>query len=326
MTIYSLLINNKQKDRIMNKDQIKKDIADMIIKAMEENGSNFMQSWVDSGMPRNGHGRYYSSINLFSLWIAKKVGNHNSNVWLTFKQINKLGGMVNKGEHGTYVVGWFTYEKDRVAQRGAKKGQTVTDTGVAPRWYKVFNIDQTNLDEAKLKLPKQAHAISDVDEYVANTNADIRIDNGADGCSYHPLFDRINMQHKDKFFAIDGSTATENYYATLLHELTHWTGHRTRNNRIGITLEDIDLRDHKLRAELYAYEELVAEIGSAIQCCILGVSSGVKKSSAKYLNGWKKSIKDNPDVIFKACSDAQKGVNFIEKLQVEATKQVKKVA
>lgn len=305
----------------MNKEQIKKDIASMIVKAMKENGTGFMQSWVDSGMPRNGHGRYYSSINLFTLWITKKVNNYNSNVWLTFKQVNKAGGMVNKGEHGTYVVGWFTYEKDRVVKRGTNKGNTVTDTGIAPRWYKVFNIDQTNLDEGKLKLPKQAHAISDVDEYVANTNADIRIHNGADGCFYQQLFDRITMQHKDKFFDVDGSTATENYYATLLHELTHWTGHKSRCNRIGITYEDIDLRDEKLRAELYAYEELVAEIGSAIQCCVLGISSGIKPSSAKYLNGWIRTISDNPDVIFRACSDAQKGVNFIEKLQVANTKQ-----
>ena len=291
----------------MNKQEIKKNIATMIIKAMEENGTDFMKSWVQSGMPRNIRGSYYQGINVFNLWLTKANYEYDSNVWATFQQIKKAGGKVIKGEHGHYVQGWFTYERETTL----KNGDVKTQDSLAMKFYKVFNLDQTDMTEAQLKLPNQAVKMSDVDTYVAKTKARIKYDDiwsgNPEACYYHPKRDFIGMVSKEKFLPSDQATATENYYSVLLHELTHWTGHKTRCDRFD--KEDDDYTSS------YAFEELVAEIGSAIQCCILGVSSGIKPSSAKYLNTWIERIKKDENIIFKACAKANQAVRFIEKLQ-----------
>ncbi len=300
-------------------NQIKKDIAKMITTAMKENGTDFMQSWVKLGMPKNIRGTNYSGVNIFSLWFNKEMNNYQSNTWATFNQIKKLGGNVIKGSKGTYVQGWFSYANKKVNS----KGDEVSDAGIAPTFYKVFNLDQTDLDEKKVVLPNEAETLIAVEEYVKNTGAHIThetILNGKpEACYYHPFFDQINMANKDKFFSSDDSTATENYYAVLLHELTHWTGHSKRCNRPSITEKGIKENDY---THTYAFEELIAEIGSAIQCCTLGISSGIKPSSAKYLNAWIKRIDDNPQILFHACAKANQAVNFIEKKQNEKLQEV----
>ena len=300
-------------------NEIKKNIAKMITSAMKENGTDFMQSWIKLGMPKNIRGTNYSSINIFSLWYEKDQHNYQSNTWATFNQIKKLGGCVKKGSVGTYVQGWFAYDNKKVNS----KGNEVSDAGIAPKFYKVFNLDQTDLDEKKVVLPNEAETLLAVDEYVKNTGAYITHEEIFSGqpeaCYYHPLFDKINMANKDKFFSTENTTATENYYAVLLHELTHWTGHSKRCNRDAIT-QTVGKKDDYTHT--YAFEELIAEIGSAIQCCTLGISSGIKPSSAKYLNAWIKRIDDNPQIIFHACAKANQAVNFIEKKQHEKLKEV----
>ena len=104
-------------------------------------------------------------------------------------------------------------------------------------------------------------------------------------------------------------TAETSYYATLLHELTHWTGHK---NRLA--------RDYN-----YATEELIAELGSAILCGMLGVTKKPMKNHAKYLNIWIKSLKDDPKIILKASAQAQKSYKYLVDLQPKK-EQLKEVA
>ena len=307
----------------MNNQEIKKNIAKMIIKAMEENGSDFMKSWVQSGMPKNIRGSYYSGINVFNLWAAKAEYGYGSNTWATFNQIRKAGGKVTKGEHGHFVQGWFSYEKETIL----KNGDIKTDDALAMKFYKVFNLDQTDLTEKKLNLPDQAVSLIAVDDYIANTKADIRYDylfsGNPESCYYSPDLDFIGMVSKNKFMESDQATATENYYSVLLHELTHWTGHKKRLDRFSNEGDDRSRLPYmRTLSSAYAFEELIAEIGSAIQCCILGLSSGIKPSSAKYLNTWIKEIKKDESTIFHACAKANQAVRFIEKLQKVEDKKV----
>ena len=62
------------------------------------------------------------------------------------------------------------------------------------------------------------------------------------------------MPERRLFTGTPTSSATEAYYGTLLHELTHWTGAKTRCAR--------DLTG-RFGSQAYAMEELVAELGSA---------------------------------------------------------------
>src|SRR3546814_6671095 len=66
---------------------------------------------------------------------------------------------------------------------------------------------------------------------------------------YEPTADRVTMPAVSLFDGFD------HYYATLAHELSHWTGHTSRLGR--------DLKN-RFGTAAYAAEELVAELSSAM--------------------------------------------------------------
>ena len=68
------------------------------------------------------------------------------------------------------------------------------------------------------------------------------------------------------------------WYSTLLHELSHSTGHPKRLNRETIT------QTARFGSPTYSREELVAEFGAAYLCHMAGVTSTVDNSAA-YIGG-----------------------------------------
>lgn len=98
------------------------------------------------------------------------------------------------------------------------------------------------------------------------------------------------------------STATENYYSTLFHELTHWTGAKHRLDR---------LNNEKFGGKDYAFEELVAELGAAMCCASTGVTSSPREDHARYIQNWLHALKSDKRFIFAAASQAQKAVDFL---------------
>ncbi len=98
------------------------------------------------------------------------------------------------------------------------------------------------------------------------------------------------------------------YWATSLHEHMHWTGHKDRLNREGITMSGF------FGSNTYAFEELVAEMGAAFLCMRLGVKhDSLLDNHAAYLQNWVKGLKEDPKALMKAASLASKGMNYILK-------------
>ena len=297
----------------MKKDEYINKVANDLIKAMKTAGTDFMLPWIKTGMPKNlgrikSKDPYYYGINNLVLWIEQDKQKYSSNIWGTLKQITDAGGRVNKEEmrKGTQVVLWkpTTYEdKYKVNHGGNKIGDKRIVNSVMMRFFWVYNLDQTNLKNQEEKL-EGAKEKTDVETYVKNT--DVSIQYGGDRCFYVPSKDYIQMVEKGKFKKTADSNATQNYYSSLLHELTHWTGHESRLKR--------DMAS-TFGTDGYAFEELVAEMGAAMQCCILGVTSQPKKESAQYLNSWIKNIEKDPKAIFKAVGKAGSAVKYIESLQ-----------
>src|SRR5690606_8587123 len=96
--------------------------------------------------------------------------------------------------------------------------------------------------------------IARAEAFFARLGADVR---HGGGCAYYaPGPDHVQMP------AFESFRDPESYYATLAHEMTHWTRHPTRLNR------DLGRRRHG--DEGYAREELVAELGAAFLCADLG--------------------------------------------------------
>ena len=123
--------------------------------------------------------------------------------------------------------------------------------------YTVFNADQVEGYEyvAPTPIDCKVQTLPHVDEWVSNTGADVRT--GESSAYYNRTQDFVNMPARELFIDTDTSTATESYYSTLLHELTHWTGSPERLDRV---------KGKQFGDDAYAFEELIAELGATFLC------------------------------------------------------------
>ena len=76
--------------------------------------------------------------------------------------------------------------------------------------------------------------------------------------------------------------------------------------------EDTDAEDWR------AYEELVAEIGSAFLCAQFGIEGKLQHEA--YIGSWVQHIKKKPNAIVSAASQASKAADFILSLPERAAK------
>ena len=128
--------------------------------------------------------------------------------------------------------------------------------------YTVFNIEQIEGLPAHYyaqpvnPLPLSAR-IENADRFMTNTAATIH--HGGNRAFYAPARDAIQLPPFEAF------KEKESYYATALHELTHWTKHERRLER--------DFSAKRFGDDGYAREELVAElVESGTAVAIVGCS------------------------------------------------------
>jgi len=93
------------------------------------------------------------------------------------------------------------------------------------------------------------------------------------------------------------------YYATLAHEATHWTGAENRLKR--------DLRG-RFGSDAYAAEELIAELGAAFLCAGLGLTNEPRPDHAAYIASWLKLLRSDKRAIFTAASKAQAAADWMQ--------------
>ena len=272
------------------KNDIQQQITNTIIDMMETAGANWSKEWAAIDAPNNiSSGKNYTGINTLVLSAQAVRQGYDSNVWGTYKQWADKGAQVKKGEKATGGIFYKTLEiKDK--ETDEKKRIPML------REFKLFNAHQVEGFEipASIELEPVERDAS-VDRYIKATGA--IIGHGGDSAFFMPSEDRIQMPRIETF------TSSNAYYATLLHELTHWTGHKSRLDR---------LTHARFGSTDYAKEELVAELGAAFQCQLLGVTSEPMENHAKYLNSWIKVLKEDKKAIFKASALAQKAVTLIE--------------
>ena len=109
------------------------------------------------------------------------------------------------------------------------------------------------------------------------------------------------------FIENNGRNATKNYYSTLLHELTHWTGAKHRLNREGFT-------NHN-KNDIIAKEELIAELGSAFLCAQLGMAQTHPKDHALYIKSWLQGLRKDKTLIFKTAAQSAKAQEYLNDFQ-----------
>ena len=274
-------------------------VTNQIIAALEAGTPPWHCPWHGTGVdprPCNATtGRLYRGINVLLLNLRAMSQGYTSARWLTFAQALSVGAHVRKGEHGTQIVFFkmHEYEKDSPADADG-----ASDRRVVPllRAFTVFNVQQVDgLPEHLVPAPLEPGSwepLEAADHILAQSGAMFR--HGGSKAFYAPDADLIQMPPQSAF-----DTAGD-YYATALHELTHWTGHASRCNRpLG--------RRHGIDA--YAFEELVAEMGAAFLTDYCGITGRLQHAS--YIASWLEALRNDKRLIFTASSQAQKAADFL---------------
>lgn len=288
-------------------------VTEQIIKQLEKGTVPWQQPWTEAGIPRNLISkRPYRGINVMLLSML----GYEHNLFLTYNQLQQLGGHVKKGEHGHIVVFWNYLE---VSLKQPDEAEDEKSSKKVPylRYYLVFNVAQCE-GIPKDKIPVVARAAinpipicEEISEKMPMRPMIQHTD--GQGAFYDPLRDYVNMP---KFTSFESA---ESYYATLFHELVHATGHPSRLNRKAL----LQMQEFN-KLEAYSHEELVAEIGSCYLLSFAGITDQIKES-ADYIGGWLTKLKNDTKFIFSAATQAQKATDFILNLPSEiATNQTTK--
>ncbi len=207
---------------------------------------------------------------MLSLWVAEQKHGYGSNLWGTYKQWKALDAQVRKGEKGNPIVFYKEFERESPDNPDKLEMYRV----VRASW--VFNADQVDgFSAPKPESPDLVEIIEAVEKTVKATTADIR--HGGNKAYFIPSKDYIQMPDRERFTGTETSSPTEGYYSTLLHELTHWSGHEKRLDR------DMSKR---FGDQGYSMEELVAELGASYLCSSLNVSNSPRPDHAAYIAHW----------------------------------------
>lgn len=235
-------------------------VTDEIIAALEKGVIPWVRPWREGEpvVPMNAlSGRLYHGINIPLLWNSAERQGYESDRWLTFTQIRNAGGNIRKGERSTLAVFYLPQQREVVDSNGstvldADGNPKVTSYAVV-REFRLFNIQQCEgLPEAFSQPVVMVDDPIAAAEQVARQSAVTITHRRQNRAYYSPGRDCIIMPHPEQF------ASREDYYGTLLHELTHATGHASRLNRNGITAGN-----HTFGDPTYSFEELIAEMGSA---------------------------------------------------------------
>jgi antirestriction protein ArdC len=247
--------------------------------------------------PLRHNGQPYSGINILSLWMSALAQNFTAPIWMTFRQASELDAHVRKGEKGSLVV--YANAITRT-EHDDKTGEDTEHEIPYMKGYTVFNVEQIEgLPEiyyAKATPTRDPVArIEHAEKFFASVGAAIK--HGGNRAYYAQELDYVQMPPFEAF------RDAESYYATLAHEVTHWTKHPQRLDR--------DLGRKSYGDEGYSREELVAELGSAFLCADLELHQEPREENAAYIAIWLEVLKNDNRAIFAAAAHAQRAADYL---------------
>lgn len=297
------------------KQEYAEKVAAKIIEQLEQGTAPWQKPWQpgELRLPYNPTtGKEYKGMN--TLWLEAQ--GYSDPRWMTYNQAGAEGAQVRKGEKGSHIVYWkFSDEKKLTDDQGKPvidpetgKQKTINVQLERPRSFTavVFNAEQIDglppLEARQIRSEPERNARAET--ILANSGADIRHQEG-NRAFYSPSTDRITLPERSQF------PTSDNYYATALHEVGHWTGHPSRLDR--------DL-SNPFGSEGYAREELRAEIASLMIGERLEIGHDPSQHAA-YVGSWVKALKEDPKEIFRAAADAERIAGYVMGFEHEQTQE-----
>jgi len=234
-------------------------------------------------------GQCYGLLNQFLLPLPGEY-------W-TFNQARKEGYHVRKGAKSSKIYFWSMIERKR-DDDDDEELMPFAHAYPILREYSVFHeSDIEGLPTKPLNAEEESKRIESAETIVSrylDNNKWLNLFTCDSTPSFNPSHNFIKMPAISQFDCI------EEYYSALFHEMTHSTA---------IPLERQINTSNK---EMYAKEELVAEIGAAFLCGHAGITEEqVISNSASYCRSWLLALKDNIKNLVWASSRAETAVNYI---------------
>jgi len=238
--------------------------------------------------------KHYRGINPFLLWWEP----FDSRYWLTFNQVNKLGGRIRKGEKARFVIYWHWRTHEQIEKL---KEKTANPAPCYPIYSTVFNLEQCEGISAPQDDTKTfEHSPIEEAERIIEQMPDapkIEIRPTGNPC-YDPDSDTVRIPSARRFEEAKG------YYSVLFHELAHATGHEMRLNRLD------SKKNRVFGSPEYSFEELVAEMTATFLCAHCEIENRVEQSAA-YINGWLSVFRKDKKILLDAATAAQKAADYI---------------
>ena len=308
--------------------------AEMMIEKIESISKDWRKPWFTEGAlqwPRNLSGREYNGMNALMLMLHCEKEGYKIPRFCTFdcvQRMNKPGKdgqelprvSVLRGEKSFPVmlttftcIHKETREKIKYDDYKRLSDDEKQEYNVYPKMqvFRVFNVQQTNLREARPELWEKLEKENSRPEIDAGERFDFEpvdrmINENLWICPIHPRHqdeayysmskNEIVVPEKGQFK--DG----EAFYGTLFHEMTHSTGAEGMLDR---------LKPTSFGSKEYAREELVAELGSALVSQRYGMTKHIKEDSCAYLKSWLDELKESPQFIKTTLLDVKRATSLI---------------
>jgi antirestriction protein ArdC len=265
-------------------------VTQNIIKALESGETLPWRKPWHVPCPSNAGGRKYSGINR----VVLSSTDFRDHRWVTFKQAQSLGGCVMKGEKGTPVILWKEIQPET-------EDELRNDRKLVCQNFTLFNLDQcqgVGVDGEYVVPLDNPDVLGVAQKTLQDFESGPSVKFGGQRAYYSLRQDAIKIPHAHHF------VSSESFASVLFHELGHACGHPSRLNRFSI-----DKPNPKGEME-YAFEELVAELTSAMLCSELGIV-GTGEQNAAYIQCWLKGFKEKQFFLSQASSRAEKSVALI---------------
>ena len=335
--------------------------TELMVERISTINQDWKQPWIDKtnfAVPRNLSGRAYNGINSFLLLLHSAKEKYELPVFVTYNQIaydlnNKSKLKEDKSEKP--VVDLTPVEGEKTDFVHVRKGEESfpvflsvpmvrnkdTNNPISlteynnltkdeqdkyyvrayTRIYNVFNLDQTNLREARPELyAKISRKFSEIDKQ------DIVPMEEGKMFKFAPLDRMIHeikwicpieeLENQGAFYSISKNKIVvppkktfidgESFYGNLLHEMVHSTGSDAYFDRFN----NQEGKTGNKRMD-YAREELVAELGAAVTAHRYGFDKHIKDDSAAYLKSWLGALKEDPSFLKTTLDDVKKATGLI---------------
>ena len=273
----------------------RKKLTETIISNLEKDGLNWVKGWSSKFAPQNATTeKPYRGGNKFKLMVAADQRDYNDPRWVTFNQAKEKGWQIKKGSKSVALEKWIFSKKE--VDKITKKETIVKLKNPIVNYFRVFNANDIEGIPELEKEPKLEKTNEELNDLISNlkksSECEIK-EEKQDRAYYSSLQDIIVLPPQEAF------VSQEQYLGTMLHEMGHSTGHPDRLNRpLGNGFGSID----------YAKEELRAEISAIFSQKELGIDLKTEHidNHSAYINSWIQVLKNDPNEIYKASSDAEK--------------------